>query len=494
MRKFSLHGFGSYAVSLVLLAGCGSQNLITEQIAEDSSKFGACENFNEKVRATLTEALVDGQNLPDAATLEEGLRRKFSAGGAITDEQERYLQQVVAVFRTLTEETQATLGLKTPAELLEALVALEIGDRTTPERAKLVAKLDQQFKTVHQAAGQTPGVECQESPPPAEPEPAEPVVHAPKAPGLDPVLVGALRVMTTSYQNCATLELPPVSASTPNVKGITVTGNHSSGRGLKREVSSLSSLNQTHYYVKEGIERPSSCFDVTKKPLIYDFGGKPYASTADNAPLDFHKNAGSGTSVLGYDCSGYVFSSLAASGLRLAPGKKLKASLVYGVNARMMMNPSSNGLGCLANYQPSKTNGIKSGDILASTGHVVILEVSSPDPLGLNRAKSASDCTTSKLTHRGFNFEVLQSAPVKNGMGLDRMRAADYLEESSSMRTAMVKYAVSLCKAKFGQSVGSLPSEARIVRHKQTSECKDRQVELARESCVSACYSRAGLW
>ena len=62
----------------------------------------------------------------------------------------------------------------------------------------------------------------------------------------------------------------------------------------------------TNYYY-QGVNQGSSCKDIRKFPLIYDYGGKP---NTDSGTLNFFVNSGDGTSVLGIDCSGYVFSAI----------------------------------------------------------------------------------------------------------------------------------------------------------------------------------------
>ena len=470
---------------LFALSACSKFDAVSEQIADDTDKFGACASYSDKVVATLSEALIQGEELPAADALEAALRKKV--GGVLNkDEAEMLIQNVLRVYSSITSETQSELKINGKAELLEAITALDIGDSTTPAKQALGQKIKASFAQVQKSA-EVAGLSCDETSDPVVPTP-----ESAKLGDLDPVMSGALRVMTTAYQGCQVLELPAMNASTPDARGITVVGNHPDG-GLKREVSSVAELKKSHYYIKEGINNDAFCFDVPNKPLIYDFGGKPYATSADDSAIDLFKDAGTGTKVLGIDCSGYVFSAMAASGLRTAPGKKLKASLVYGISSSMLMNPASNGLSCLAPVTFTAGKNIQSGDILAVNGHVVILDVTGSDPFGLARASSVSQCTSSVLTHSGFDFDVLQSSPIKGGTGLDRMRAKDYLGSSSKMLSTMSGYAISACKVKFGQAPGSAPSSGRVVRHKRTPECLDKPVPIARESCVQSCYAKAGL-
>lgn len=467
------------SAALALVACANNVKPVPEQIADQTDQSSSCDDFSGKVHSILAQSLIDGQDLPPVADVQAALQKRFAKGG----DQNRLVEEVTQIYRMLTEDAPSKLRAKTKDELLEALTAVEIGDHTTPERAEMSDSLRGQFSKI-QSASLATGKQCDEP----SPTPAPTPVPSQKA----AVIAGAMRVMATTYQSCSGIRLPAMTSSTASVSGISVVGEHSSGTGLSRLVTDLASLNRTHYYIKGGIVSAAGCFDVTKSPLIYDYGGKPSTGSADDSPLDFFKNAGTGTSVLGYDCSAFVFSSMAAQGLRAIAGKKLKALQVHGISSSMMMNPSSNGLTCLT-APKMDASGLKSGDILAINGHVVILDVTGSDPFGLARAKSVSDCTSSKLTSSGFAFDVLQSSPVKGGIGIDRMRAPDYLADSSTMRSALVSYAVSACKVKFGQPADAIPSNGHIVRHKGTADCFDTPVPLARESCVTSCYAGTGL-
>lgn len=474
------------------LAACAPGKLeVASRIANDVQTGAGCQTFSAKLSATVGQALIDDTELPAPEDVEKALRDQLG------DDKDALIANVGETYRVMVDETRAALATKDRHELLEAVMALEIGDQTTPERKLLKGKLRSAYQGVLKAA-QAAGVEC----------PVDDGNNAQNgggtdddssagggsAPGADPATLappvrGAVKVMTTAYQTCQAKRLPAMTASSVSISSaaIRITGTHENGVGLKREYGDLALLNKTHYYVREGTEKEAGCYNVAKTPLIYDYGGKPYATTKTDSTLDFFRDAGTGTSVLGVDCSGYIFSALAAAGLRVAPNKKLTASQVYGINARMYMEPASNGLSCLAPVASEKSGSLKDGDILASTGHVIMIDRVGDDPFGVNRLKSVSDCVTANVSYKNFDFDVLQSSPVKGGIGLDRMRASDYLAESSSMRAAMIQYAVAACKARLGSPSTVKPTEARLVRHKLTAECKDTPVKLERESCVATC-------
>lgn len=479
-------------IALPLFVGACSKSSfkITEQLTKDVENGVACTNFHEKINATLTQALLDEERLPTSDDLRRSLREKLPASS------DKLIERVLQTYAVLTEETKTSLGANSNQEMISALMGLEIGDQTTPEKKALKVRLQKTLASV-QAEAKQAGLDC--VPPTPEEEETAPVTEEPEtlpkenpaAAKLSPPVQGAVRVLATAYQSCQAVRVPAMTASTESIhaKGIKVTGTHPNGVGLKREVGDLALLQKTHYYVREGIENDSSCFNVPKSPLIYDYGGKPYSTTSDTSSLNLFKNAGTGTSVLGIDCSGYIFSALAVSGLRLSPGKKLKAFQVNGVNARMYMDPANNGLSCLAPVASKRGSSLADGDILASTGHIVMIDRVGTDPFGLSRFRSAADCRADNISYKNFDFDILHSAPIKNGIGINRSRASYYLGETSGMRSAMIEYAVAACKAEFGQSSTVKPSSARLVRHKMTAECKDKQVPLERESCVRSCVA-----
>lgn len=454
---------------------------VESKVGDDVENGAACTDFSSKLSATLGQALIDGEELPTEESLRASLQKRLG------DEKQELVEKAVNVYRILTIETQYKLGLQDRNELLSAMMGLEIGDETTPEKAALKARIHQAYGEV-QVAAKTAGSQCVPSADPGS-NPVTPPPPVSQDPTLALPVAGAVKVMMTAYQSCQAKRLPAMTAATDSVasNAIVVTGTHPNGVGLKREIGNLESLKKTHYYIREGTEKGTACFDVPNHPLIYDYGGKPYTSTATDSTLNFFKNAGSGTSVLGIDCSGYVFSALAASGLRVSPSKRLTASLVHGINARMYMEPVANGLSCLAPVALKGKDVLRNGDILASGGHIVMVDRVGADPFGVFRFKSSSDCRAENISSKNFDFEVLQSAPVKNGIGIDRMKAADYFASSSDMKTALVQYAIAACQSNLGQASTPKPASARLVRHKLTEECKDRPVRLEGESCINAC-------
>ncbi|MFN8944010.1 MAG: hypothetical protein ACK5WZ_05230, partial [Pseudobdellovibrionaceae bacterium] len=99
--------------------------------------------------------------------------------------------------------------------------------------------------------------------------------------------------MATVYQTCESLKLKPVDKLVEAVQG--VRKNSETGG---RSYSSISDIVRTHHYYR-GMSYGQSCVDVSKKPVVYDYGG---VSELKNGQLDMFVNKGGG-SALGIDCS-----------------------------------------------------------------------------------------------------------------------------------------------------------------------------------------------
>jgi hypothetical protein len=129
------------------------------------------------------------------------------------------------------------------------------------------------------------------------------------------------------------------------------------------------------------------------------------------------------------------------------------------------------------------------GDIAAVSGHVVIIDSVGSDPFGLARAKNISQCST--LNSDGFNFVIIQSSPSKNGIGINKYMAADYLvDEVGTIKSGFETYAQEACKAKFQKKDILMKATGfQMVRHLQTSSCMDRPISLVGQDCALKCQS-----
>ncbi|WP_413294005.1 hypothetical protein ACLSU7_02625 [Bdellovibrio sp. HCB185ZH] len=501
----------------VLLAGCGQQySVAVDGMASQTVSDIACKNqqLEEKLYDGLKSYLIEQKSIPSATELKSAMKvhveKLAQDNPRMTAEQQSRIQtDLDQLVDSLLEEAPQGERVESSEQLLGLLSAIDVGDRSTTFRSYMQDRVRSNFNQLATTV-KAMDLEC---PPAADStqsadggatttpvEPTAPQIEANPdydyhkkqavAAGVPLAVFGERWALATAYQSCNSLEIPALNDSVADIKGIAITGKHSDGVGNKRVIASLSQVQATHPYLKEVTSYASSCFNVRQNPLIYDYGGKPYATTATTSPIDLFKNGGDGTSVLGIDCSGYVYTSMATAGLRLKEGRALKASDSWAWGSTSYVEPQSNGLTCLSKITVTPSMSLKAGDIVAVPGHVIIIDRVGADPFGINTAQTVSDC--SKITSDVFDFTVAQSSPSKEGVGINHSIAKDYLPTSEKMKAGLQKYAYYACLAKFNAknytpSLGTLS----VVRHKGTSACTDKRVVLARESCIQSCSSSA---
>lgn len=485
-------------------------------IAKDTVNDIACKNsqaMETKLWDGLKTYLLEQKSIPSADTLKTAFHEQVEQLAANSpqvsgQDVKRLKANLDRLVDTLLVEAPQGERVATPEELLILLSAMDVGDQSTPFRAYVQTKVRQDLsalsKTVQALdatcpAGSDENASSEIVDTPSSDEEAVGAIEATERDyafhkqqalnrGENLATFGGRWAFATAYQSCQSLQLPSMDARTPDVQGIAIVGTHPDGVGRKRSIASLSKVQSTHYYVKDMTSYGSGCFNVRQNPLIYDYGGKPYATTAADSPIDMFKNNGNGTSVLGIDCSGYVFSSLATAGLRLKEGRALKASDSWAWGSSSYVEPQQNGLTCLSKISVASKSTIKAGDIVAVYGHVLLIDKVGADPFGIGNARTEADC--SSLKSDKFDFSVAQSSPSKEGIGLNYFDAKVYLQTSSKMKTGLEKYAYYTCLSKFNgktytPNVGTLS----VVRHKGTANCVAPRVKMARESCIASCSS-----
>lgn len=505
------------AASFCGLAACApvSGGNPTELAGKTGDTIG-CTTFKDTLFDEIYAFPLSEQRFPSEQQLREALQEKFSNGRfASVSEADRQglIDRVVAYYQILIEDAPRTLSIDADQsqDVLHTLAAIELGDRTTEEKSRVQDKLAAAMADIQEYASNVEGLSasCLTPPPSGGSTPGESTPDGPTpgtAPGATdpskpattlfshwkatrhPAVYGGLKTLAVSYQSCTAGTLPALNSTTPNVQGIRIVGTHADGIGSKREISDLAALLRTHPYLSDYQKPNSSCFDIKSKPLIYDYGGRPVTTSATTSTFDFFKNAGSGTAVLGTDCSGYVYMALAAAGLKVKADGRLKAITVHGITSRMLLNPAGNGLTCLNHAKFSPTDGtLKPGDIIVKAGHVFMVDAVGADPFGVKNIASVAQCTTANMSISRFDFTILQSSPSKNGIGIHRVKAADYLKESSAMATGLLSHAAAACKARFGQTVTKPSTTVVVIRHSGSASCKDVQIGFEKESCVSSC-------
>ena len=302
---------------------------------------------------------------------------------------------------------------------------------------------------------------------------------------LHPLVYGARKVMSTAYQSCSVLDLFLMPEG-HNTRGIRRTSRHPSGNGWIRDISSISALKQSHYYISQtDIPNSQQCLDIHNYPLIYDYGGKP--STTLHS-INLFKNSGSGSNFLGVDCSGFVASAMASSGLRLKPGVFIRPIHVRGINSWMFKNAHRNNLSCLQQQDISAHNPIRPGDIVASNTHIFIVDAVGNDPLGLHSIRNSSECHSGRIKLSNFNFSIIQSSAHNNGVGINRMHVAPAIDGLDTIETGLKRVVSRACYKIFGENFHRDITEIAILRHASNEPaCRDREIYLEKQECLTAC-------
>lgn len=481
------------SILLLFFAAC-SADFQSQQIAQTATGSGPCPAFETFLHDQLQESLTVTETLPrsqdilkafsnhlskEFVELNEGqiesLTTKFvelydylkrESSSASVDERSILLTKL-EMGTYPSDITQAAYSSKLQAYSNEATEALS--ECTPPETNPIGEETDTSFSANNHGHKYGEG------------EYFQAIEDATSLP-----LFGTLKTFATAYQSCEAISLWALNSDSAPMEGIKVVGTHSSGRGKLREIASLPQVQASHPYIQHEIPEAESCFNVQAKPLIYDFGGKPYTTTSATSSLNFFKNHGTGSSELGTDCSGFVYSALMTAGLKLSPSKPPRARGVLAFNANAFRTMGSN-MACFDRVSAGINNTLKAGDILASKGHIFIVDWVGADPFGITNKKNASECFD--ITHRDFDFTLMQSSPSKGAIGINRMVASDYLANSSSMRQALEEFAQLHCVNTLNEEI-SMPiiDKATLMRHSERDECvSDARIKLERESCLYSC-------
>ncbi len=471
-----------FLITLVLgLAACESGTQIkASSLVAESLASSSCPNFKSQLYDELfswTDEDADFK-MPSSDELEAELKSKISNSQIIdVTLKTKYIDSIISIYKIFAAQPDVAAN-----DFKKFLAHLETQDQSEYKYKSALANLDQLVNQTREVSKDI-GLECvvkNEVPPeekPSEDSKTELQLH--------PIVYGGFKTMAVAYQSCEAARSPALTSEDQDLEGIAIVGKHETGRGNKREVSNLNLVQQTHAYLANH-NSGGQCQSTFKTPLIYDFGGKPYSKSEADSPLDYFRNHGTGSKELGTDCSGYVFSALATAGLKLHPKVELKARGVLSYNARRFLDPIKGGTACFRKLQSHKSENIQNGDLVVTAGHIFIVDQANSHPLGVDTTASQRDCND--ITEDDFNFEVLQSSPSKGALGINRMKATDYLKSSKTMRLELIRYAQHLCMSKFNSTQALDQPKLSVVRHKQTPEClSSKKIKLSKESCVKAC-------
>ena len=469
-----------------ILSCSGQYTKSVEQASQNISDSLGCANVQSKVFDAFYYLLDQNQLIPDPQDLKFALDKNVDKLSVLKNNQLK-TAQINNLKSALHDLVDLLLSesVRNPKiswkEQVQKLIEYEMEDQSNNLTIQSTRKISDKVIEIKKIT-KTLTTPC-----------LDPVVSQPRPDGSGAVdnltsnknllMAGGLnKVFATAYQSCRVLDLPEMDHSTSNVQGIIRNGTHSDGIGGKRFITDLKAVQNSHYYIR-GIASESSCKDVRSSPLIYDYGGSPMVT---NNSINFFENAGSGTDVLGVDCSAYISSGIAASGLRYKPGLENKAIFIRQTSSKFI-DATISGFSCFENVTVSKNSSIKPGDIVGVNGHVVAVDKLGSDPFGLGLLKSAAEC--SSLSYKNFDIVISQSSPSKNGIGINKYAAKDYLDESGKMRTAFVEMGKQACLAYFeNKSIKPKSADWGFLRHKGTAECLATKVHIEGESCTQKCF------
>ncbi len=481
---------------LSLLTACGSPFKGVEKSADTAAKALGCSQFKSKVFDSMYDYLDQENQFPDMDHFHRVMGQKIEEitkeqGVNDQDKVTRLKEHVRELYEILMADYQGLEKVDSPLDQIRRLIRFEMENKSNEVHSKVNSAIQATLLKIENDV-QSTGVQCV----------AEEVgddgslnansdIYETKA--SSPIDVSTKLQTTTNnlfsnyYQSCRVLDLNEVDSSTKSVSGISIIGTHTDKIGKVRAISSLSSVQATHPYIKVAGSNSPSCFNVYNNPLIYDYGGSPAVS---GNTINFFSNSGSGGKVLGFDCSAYVSANIALAGFKYSPGVANKPIYVRNASADFIDAKASN-FQCFDNITMTPTSNILPGDIGAVRGHVIMIDSISTDPFGLNKVSSLAGC--SSLDYRNFDFIISQSSPSKGGIGLNKYQVRDYMaseaQPGTKMGTLFLEMGKAACKAKFSKT-NIKPASANygFIRHKGTPECLDKRVVLQNESCVNSCW------
>jgi hypothetical protein len=476
-------------MGIVALAGCSNKFQGSQQAATALSSAVGCNNFQTRFWDQMYKTAEFETRLMSLNAVRKALQQKLMQ--AEPDPTERILrvqntaEAIVAAISVVDQTLNPGDRILSREERMGKVAALELGVADSADLlmaknrlATVVPQIETTRSLLHldclSGNGGVPTPSADDNP-----------FYEQLKKSRMPAAYGAMKTMSTAYQRCDLPKFNLLTRSVPALQGITIGGTNSSG-GTLRRITDLAALQQSHPYLQGFNLINNSCFDVRAKPLIYDFGGKPYATSDATSPLDFFTKQSTGSGALGIDCSGFVFSALASAGLKLKSTAALRASQVYLYGSSAYNNPVANGLDCIQPVQMTAETTLRAGDIVAGSGHVILIDSVGVDPFGISNIQSLKGCD-SQINSNNFNFTISQSSASQGGIGINRYVGSEYLAGVSAYKVGLERIARYACYSKF-QKQGPPPlSTINLVRHAGTPQCVAQEISLARSSCVSAC-------
>lgn len=488
-------GFFVLFGAFFLLASCAPGRSSIQYASQSINNALGCTDVKSKIFDALYETVdQDQQNLKAfelKSEVQSKIKKQLIEKKLSKSEHEiadQLLEQVDELLETMLVDAKDNSNIEWKTQI-QKLIEYEMENESTDQNVRTHKKINQLTKNIKELSSNL-DLSCQSSDNSSVfPGSSGSVLPDPGSSKFNTTSLysGMNRVFTTLYQSCQVKDLPDMDARTPNVQGITrLAQNHPDGVGGKRVIGNLSSVQNTHYYIR-GVASTGlpSCYTVRNNPPIYDYGGEPAVSNG-NRTINLFKNAGTGTAALGVDCSAYVSSGIAAAGLRYKPDVKNKPIFIRQTSSNFI-NAKKSGFSCFDNVTVTPKATVKPGDIVSVPGHVVTIDKVGNDPFALRFVSNINGCN--QLNYKDFDISVSQSSPSKGGIGVNKYKVKDYLDETGKMRNAFVQMGYNSCLAKF-QNTNKQPisSDWGFIRHKGTTECMDEPISMVGESCVQQCW------
>lgn len=471
------------ALSAIMLISCADSKMkAIETIVQKTPEAVGCQSFQYTLAKEIIEYNQKSEELKLKPTQVDFINlwtEKIGSSERFKDLSKESRDKLVKLIVSY----QSFLAEKSPQGEREKSAfyrQVGLGDRSFPGNKEIqneLSVIENQMKILLTENQVSCGDSTEESPP-SNPQPPRKT---------ESLLETSMKtVFSTTYQSCRVLDERPLTQSDDDVQGIVVRGKHEDG-GLKRYIANLKNVQETHPYIRSQTY-PVSCFNVKEKPLIYDFGGKPSFTNDDQSQLNFFKDNGSGTNVLGYDCSGFVSSVLLNAGLKLKTAKPYRARDVEAASSYAFISPMEDGNNCLDRIQLTETESLRQGDIIAVPGHVQMIYSLGEDPFDLKSKKTVKECE--QINYQRFNFTIIQSSSSKNGVGANIYEGVEYLKDNNEFANGYKAYAYQACLAKVQKrKIKPVIKNFSIVRHLQTPACKTNPVQLVNQECVQSCLS-----
>ena len=480
----------STLILVLSFSSCMKNNTQVQSSATTAAEAVGCDNLQSKVFDSMYAYLDQEKEVPNLDDLKTELSKQIDQivkTQKINDAEKisEFKSEFYKIFEILIADTKNVKNISSVKEHLQSLIELEMNDTTSTANIQLNSKVSKQFSKVSVLAKDL-NIQCTADLTLTAAAPSSSVAAPVNAQSR--MIAGQNNVFSTAYQSCQSLQIPEVNSSTPDVSGIVRVGTHPDGIGGVRDINNLQAVQETHPYIRIAAGAQNGCFNVRSKPLIYDYGGEPNVA---NNTLNFFQNSGDGSkTTLGIDCSAYISSAIAAAGFRYKPGVDNKAVFVRQSSAKFISAKDS-GFTCFDNITLTRAETIKPGDIAGVHGHVVMVDKVSADPFGIKKLSNVSQCASLGIDN--FDFTISQSSPEKNGMGINKFIAKDYLAAKTfdgKMRVLFTEMAKAQCQAYFGnKAVKPSNSNWGIIRHNGKPECLAPRIQMVSQSCVSQCQN-----